>query len=60
MGTIIKNTTSAFVDGQQITSDALNNLIDDAILNTTAVSAGTGLTVNASTGVLSMDTSLTG
>jgi len=60
MGTIIKNTTSAFVDGQQITSAALNNLIDDAILNTTAVSAGTGLTVNASTGVLSMDTSLTG
>jgi hypothetical protein len=60
MGTILVNTTSAFSDGDQITSDSLNNLIDDAILNTTAVSAGTGLTVNGTTGVLSMDSSLTG
>ncbi len=60
MGTILVNTTSAFSDGDQITSDSLNNLIDDAILNTTAVSAGTGLTVNGTTGVLSLDSSLTG
>ncbi len=60
MGTIIKNTTSPFSDGDQITSEALNNLIDDAILNTTAVSSGTGLTVDSSTGVLSMNTTLTG
>ena len=28
MGTILVNTTSAFSDGDQITSDSLNNLID--------------------------------
>jgi len=60
MGTILVNTTSAFSDGDQITSDSLNNLIDNAILNTTAVSSGTGLSVNGTTGVLSMDSSLTG